>query len=367
MSTKIFISLLFLMVCSSIFAQDLKTKNVILITLDGLRWQEVFSGADSSILESQNESDDYTVTKAVYWNDNEETRRKTLMPFLWSEFATNGMLIGNRNKASQMNLTNKYWFSYPGYNELFTGMADDSVDSNEKKYNPNTTVFEVANRVPSLKGKVAAIASWDCFPYILNSKRCGFYVNGGSQHAEGDITSTEAALNDIMDNTPAYSLGVRYDILTYRYGLEYLKTKHPHLFFMGFDETDDNAHDGLYGKYLSAAQKADQIIKNLWEWLQNDPQYKDQTTLIVTCDHGRGDAENDEWTNHGSTIKGSDQTWMAILGPDTPAIGEMDNGQFYTSQIAKTIAYLLNFNYNAPKAGKPINALFMKDVSATHE
>jgi hypothetical protein len=42
--------ILLLFVCIIIVplkAQDLKTENVFLITLDGLRWQELFKGADS--------------------------------------------------------------------------------------------------------------------------------------------------------------------------------------------------------------------------------------------------------------------------------------------------------------------------------
>jgi len=42
-------------------------------------------------------------------------------------------------------------FSYPGYNELFSGFADDSVNSNDKKNNPNITVFEAANKSETFK------------------------------------------------------------------------------------------------------------------------------------------------------------------------------------------------------------------------
>ena len=38
-------------------------------------------------------------------------------------------------------MTNGKKCSYPGYNEIFTGAPDPRIDSNDKKPNPNVTVF----------------------------------------------------------------------------------------------------------------------------------------------------------------------------------------------------------------------------------
>jgi hypothetical protein len=127
--------------------------------------------------------------KALFWTNNPVESRKKLLPFFWNEIAVKGELYGNRNKQNFVNVSNKYWFSYPGYNELFSGFADDSVNSNDKKNNPNITVFEVANKSEALKNKVAAVTSWDCFPYILNVNRSGIYVNSGNQPAENSKNS----------------------------------------------------------------------------------------------------------------------------------------------------------------------------------
>ena len=64
------------------------------------------------------------------------------MPFLWNVLAKNGVLIGNRDSGSNMGVTNEYWFSYPGYNELLTGKTDPNIDSNKAIDNPNTTILE---------------------------------------------------------------------------------------------------------------------------------------------------------------------------------------------------------------------------------
>lgn|SRR5664280_403724 len=354
---KLYFSLL-IIICMTANAQSYKTKNVILITLDGFRWQEVFNGPDSSLLRGK----ELKEVKALFWTNNPIESRKKLLPFFWNEIAVKGELYGNRNNQNFVNVSNKYWFSYPGYNELFSGFADDSVNSNDKKNNPNITVFEVANKSEALKNKVAAVTSWDCFPYILNVNRSGIYVNSGNQPEDNSKNSAEVnLLNDLISETAPYEDGVRYDIYTYHYALEYIKANHPRLMFIGFDETDDYGHEGKYDRYLLTAHQSDKVIGELWNWLQSLDQYKDQTTLILTCDHGRGASENEMWHSHGEKIKGSDQTWLAIIGPDTKALGEISvSGQLYNSQVAMTIANLLKIDYKNPKAGKAVFSAIMK-------
>jgi hypothetical protein len=350
---KIFFSL-FIVSCLCASAQSYKTKNVILITLDGFRWQEVFNGPDPLLLQNKENQDELNKIKLLFGSGNPAESRKKLLPFLWNEVGTKGEIFGNRNKQNFVNVTNNYWFSYPGYNELFTGYADDSVNSNDKKNNPNISVFEAANKSGELKNRVAAITSWDCFPYILNAERSGIIVNSGNQPFTDSKKIPEIKLiNDLISETAPFDEGVRYDIYTYHLAFEYLKAYRPRLMFIGFDETDDYGHMGSYYRYLLSAHQSDKVIGELWNWLQSDDQYRDQTTLIITCDHGRGASENNMWHDHGAKVKGADQTWIAIIGPDTPASGELSSpGQIYNSQIAMTIATLLNIDFKNPKAGK---------------
>lgn len=115
--------------------------------------------------------------------------------------------------------------------------------------------------------------------------------------------------------------------------------------YFAFDETDDFAHGGEYGAYLNAAHYTDRFISELWNYIQSDPAYKNKTTLVLTCDHGRGDNAED-WKHHGQKIPVADQIWFAVLGPDTPPVGEMKGeSQFYQNQIAKTFAAFLGLNY----------------------
>lgn len=56
-------------------------ENVILITLDGMRWQEVFGGADSALIKDKKYVEDVVGLRARFWHDQPEIRREKLMPF----------------------------------------------------------------------------------------------------------------------------------------------------------------------------------------------------------------------------------------------------------------------------------------------
>lgn len=335
-------------------AQKLKTENVILITLDGMRWQEVFNGADSSLFKQQKVFNGPNGQAETFWKDTAEQRRQALMPFLWGEIASKGQIYGNRAFNNKVNVTNNQWFSYPGYNEILTGFADERVDSNDKKYNANTTVLEYINKQPAFVGKVAAFASWDVFPFIINDKRSGITVSAGMQPATGPkVSATEKTLNELMPRIPNPLGEIRLDAFTFQYAMEYLKKQHPRVLFLSFDETDDFAHQGEYGAYLHGAHNADYFIQQLWQYLQTDKQYRNKTTLLITTDHGRGEAATGAWKDHGKKVTGADEIWLAALGPDTPPTGEVKTaGQFYQNQVATTMAALLGLSYsNTPKPG----------------
>jgi len=272
--------------------------------------------------------------------------------------ANQGQLYGNRKYGNKVNVTNQMWFSYPGYNEILTGAADDKrITSNDKIDNPNTTILEVVNKDKRFAGKVAAFSSWDCFPYIINTKRSGLPVNSGMMKQENSPSDTEKLLNELMFDV-ANPLGeTRLDGFTFRYAEEYLKKNKPRLLYIALNDTDDFAHGGKYDLYLDAAHYIDGMIGRLWQWIQSNPQYKDKTTLIITTDHGRGQHDESAWRHHGIKVPEADQIWMAVIGPDASALGELKNdGQLYQNQVAKTIAELLGVKFELDRSGAPITA-----------
>lgn len=358
---KIFALIMMLFCLTSAWSQKkYKTENVILITLDGMRWQEVFTGADPSIIRNKDFTEDSVSLKKKFWATDINERRKLLMPFVWNTIAAKGQLFGNRTKNNFVNVTNQMWFSYPGYNEILTGTADDiRINSNDKNDNPNITFLEKVNQQPAYKNKVAAFTSWDCFPAIVNTKRSGVLVNAGIDTYQGSkLNDSQKLLNQLISELP-YLGETRPDALTFHLGFEYLKQNNPFVLFMSFDETDHFAHEGKYDLYLQSARYTDNFINELWTWLQSQLKYKDKTTLIITTDHGRGDTRPDAWRHHGRKETNCDQIWMAMIGPDTPDTGEqIQSQQHYQNQVAATIMKLLSIPFEA--AGKPVEEAIVK-------
>ena len=327
------------------FSQD--QSKVVLITLDGLRWQELFTGADPLLVANKEYVRDTTGLKKHFWRNSPKERREALMPFLWKEASKMGQIHGNRNLGSKVDLTNTLWFSYPGYNEILSGKADDErIDSNDKIPNPNKTVLEIANNDARYKDKVAAFGSWDVFPYIINEERSGVPVNAGFELAKGsDLTDREKFLNELQPRVPSPWATVRLDAFTHHYALEYMKKSHPELVYIAYGETDDFAHDGDYEAYLKSANNTDAQLKHLWAFTQSDPFYKDQTVFIITTDHGRGAADLKTWTGHGSSVKDAGSVWLIMFGKGVSPKGEINQSeQLYSSQIAPTIAKLLEID-----------------------
>src|SRR5690242_2926284 len=116
MKAKYLLLFVVLITAMHAFAQKKGERKIILITFDGLRWKEVFRGADSSKLFPKiAKTKDSAWRVQRLWADTPNERRKKLMPFLWETIATKGQIYGNRDINSKVNVTNQYWFSYPGY------------------------------------------------------------------------------------------------------------------------------------------------------------------------------------------------------------------------------------------------------------
>ena len=339
--------------------QSLKTRNVFLIVTDGFRWQEVFSGAEESLMDKTNGGvRDVKALRKQFWRETPEARREALLPFFWGEISRHGQLFGNQPKGSVARVTNDKRFSYPGYNELFSGRADPRVDSNKKIPNPNTTVFEWLQSRPGFAKRVAVFASWDVFPSIFNCGRSGIPIWPTWGEPVTGIAPSPQVTALTQDTTSLWS-DLIFDSFIQQAALDYLPQKKPRVVFMGYGETDEWAHEGRYDLYLQAAHHVDAFIRSLWERTQALSQYRGKTTFIITADHGRGSGPSG-WKDHGEKTAGAQGIWLAVLGPDTPPLGERAQTETIgQNQIAATLAAVLGEDYRAfsPQAGTPIGEL----------
>ena len=347
--------LLFLLLSVCSFAgraqQRMPAKNIIVITLDGFRWQEMFGGVDAELVRNKdfNQGDSARIMQK-YWAETPQERRMKLLPFFWSEIAAKGRIFGNRTLGSKVDNANPHWFSYPGYSEIFCGLADSAVNSNDYPPNPHTNVLEFLHKQSGFKGKVAAFGAWDAFDRILNEKRAGFPVICGPDNCGGrNPGAREQMINDLKrDAYSPFGIAEQLDVFTHYAALEYLKNRRPRVLYISYGETDEWAHHAHYRDYLDAAAQTDRWIRDIWNWVQSDPQYRNQTALFITTDHGRGDIDKTQWTSHGSDIEDSHEIWFAAMGPGLPAGGEMKQPvQLFQKQFAQTIAEWLGFKFKA--------------------
>ncbi len=353
-----------LTLCTGLLAAaDSYASNVVLLTADGLRWQEVFRGADPNLLERGDAGmKDAGDVRRRFGGATPEARREQLMPFLWSRLAVKGVIYGNRDQGSDVVLLNRHRFSYPSYSEILTGRPqDDVIDSNDNRPNPSRTVLEIARRELGLTARqVALFGSWSVFTGIGAHVPGDVFINAGFQPIE--LESAPPRLRELSEMqfdmlTPWRT--VRHDYITFEMALEYLRTQRPRLLHIALGETDDWAHEGRFDRYLENANYFDRCLERLWGVIEADPHYTGRTTLIVTTDHGRGSTHQD-WTSHGTKIDGAEYTWIAAMGPDTRAAGEAANAPRHTqSDIAPTILDLLGIDYRKLEGvrGRPIPAI----------
>ncbi len=322
-----------------------ENRNVILITLDGLRSEEVFNGADQRLMVKENGVEDPSQLEQQFWRESPKERREILLPFLWERCSSEeGWIAGDLNLDSVVSVTNDQYFSYPGYNEILTGAADPKVDSNDKKYNTNISVLEWLHRKEGFQNRIAAYCSWDVFPFIINDRRSGIPVNAGWMPLTvGDPAKLEA-YNFVAQNMFHEWEGVRYDAFTAAGAIEELTTNHPRVLYVSLGETDDWAHKGRYDRYLLAAQQNDAIIRKIWETSQSIPQYQNKTLYLIATDHGRGDGR-EGWKSHGSKLPGSEHIWLAAFGPGLSATGIDEGNRYQQAQVAATVADYLGFDF----------------------
>ncbi|MCA4782924.1 alkaline phosphatase family protein [Empedobacter stercoris] len=333
-----------------IFAQEPK---VIVITMDGVRWKEVFRGADKYLINRPNFTSSMNYHKEKYFVEDSLQRRKLLMPFTWNYIVKKGVILGNRDEKNHVNFTNKPLWSYPGYNEIITGKPDDiNIINNDDILNPNISVFEIANQEKNFIDRVMVFGSWRMYPFIFNQERSKLKVNAGYADSFNTTKSErEILIERFQSETPKQWWGTRFDIFTHEFALEALKNQKPKLLFIGYGEADDYGHNADYDLYLNAINRNDRMIEELWNYVQTDPFYKDQTTIIVTTDHGRGDFY--EWVDHSKHVKGSSNSFIMLLGPSIKK-ENFTKKDYYSTQIAQTIADLLEIKWHNPDAGKSL-------------
>ncbi|PYT12625.1 MAG: AP protein [Acidobacteria bacterium] len=343
-----------------------RTKNVILLTLDGLRIQELFGGMDPLLAGKrvQKKSGIYDLDRARqrFWRDTPGERRAVLLPYFWGTLAPQGIVLGDKDRGCSVQPRNPLLFSAPGYAEILTGQPQPDVITNDTKRYPHRTVLEfVRSELRLGKRQVATIGSWDGFGTLSSSEADAFFTNTGYERVPaGMATPRMEFLGDLQFQIMALWEEGRSDAVTFNIALEYLRTERPRLLYIALGESDDWAHARRYDRLLDYINVADGYLRRLWQTLQSIDQYRGSTTLILTTDHGRGITPS-TWVEHDQGIEGSEDIWIAVIGPDTPRRGEVAPcDTLHQSDVAATLLRFFGLDGHLfnPQAGPPIAAAF---------
>ncbi|MEX0721508.1 MAG: sulfatase-like hydrolase/transferase [Balneolaceae bacterium] len=311
--------------------ENTATENVVVITLDGVRWQEVFGGADSTLVRNRLYiSGDYNRVWDDYWSDDEDERRKMLMPFFWNELVNIGKIYGNRKYDNKVSVTNSSLKSFPGYAEIWNGYADRTITANKPPVNNNQTIIEFLSKQSGFEGnKIAITAAASSFTDLFHESENNFTISAGHK-----------------------------DLTVYNKTIRLMENDKPRFVYMAINKTDHWAHESEYDTYLNLIHEADEFIKGVWDFIEQDSFYKGKTTLFITTDHGRG--VGGDWHTHGSGgVEHAEETWFAVIGPDTKPTGEQkEEADIKASQFAKTLAAFLEMHFDTGKAkGVPIKSV----------
>jgi len=310
---------------------------VVLITIDGARWQDVFQGSDPG------------------FSGAPSIPPEQLMPRAHALVATRGVALGApRDGCATVHTAGASNVSLPGYLEIFTGHASHCLDNACSQV--EETVLDEGARDDQVS--VASIGSWETLSRAVSNGSSGVTVAVGRDWPDAaPVTGHLADLVEAGRNADPYPgiEGYRPDAATAAIALEYFRVNKPALFHIGLGDTDEYGHRSNYGAYLTALALADSVIGSIADILDTMGEDGAKTTVIVTPDHGR----NSDFTNHGVFRPESGRTFVLAFGARVAVQGIACPTRDYTlADIAPTIRVLMGLPKDrADGAGRAIDLI----------
>ncbi|TAL58445.1 MAG: hypothetical protein EPN84_13015 [Legionella sp.] len=270
---------------------------VIYITLDGVRWQDLY------------------LTQEYF-------------PLLWEKHAANLTFYGAPNSNTHIQVAS-IPISLPSYQSQLSG-AVQPCDSNEcGRISVETFLESLIHQYKLNKKNVATFASWNRIELAAERVKGTTYTNTGNNPVvDPDTDESDEVmylLNQQQEEDYPEEAGVRYDKYTFAQALHYLETFQPRFLWISLNDADELAHENKLTEYQQTLQFYDQSLDTLFTKLYSLG-LDERTMIIVTTDHGRGN--DDDWTEHGPSIPGSEQTWAFVM-----------NGQLKPDYVQNTIAH----------------------------
>lgn len=278
------------------------TENVVIVVIDGPRFSET-------------------------WGDDS----KQYIPNLSAHLAPEGVVYNNFFNNGVTNTT-------PGHTAITTGIYQE-INNSGREYPASPSIFQLyLNQVGKPPEKAAIITGknkLDVLSDCIDPKWRGKF-------------------------NPFSDAKNRSDRETYHRALEIFDKYQPNLALVHFRGPDVFGHQGNWKNYIASIQETDLLLKKLWDYLQQDPDYQGCTTLFLTNDHGRhSDHVATDFKGHGDGCKGCRHINFFAIGPDFKqgAIINQKRGQI---DIPPTVAHLMGFSMPGT-SGAVMSELFINE------
>ena len=289
------------------FQESYTTENIIIIVTDGPRYSETWGNSDFSYIPFQ------------------------------ASMRSEGVLF---TKFYNQGITT----TLPGHTAITTGNYEQ-INNAGLELPQNPSIFQYWRK-----------------KYAKKQKRCWIIASKDKL----DVLSNCAATEWKDKYTPSSNCGVdglgggsgyREDSATFAKSIEILELHQPNLVLINFRDPDLSAHQGTWDGYLNGIVATDKLVHKMWQFVQNNPHYKDKTALFITNDHGRHlDNVQDGFISHGDDCLGCRKISLLAIGPDFKK-GKVVSAIHSQIDIPVTIAEIMGFSIPNEK-GEILNGLF---------
>lgn len=310
--------------------------NVILVTLDGVRWEEMFRGEDVSLGGAPG---------------------RIVFESLWSALVEHGLLFGNRLQGGEVLVDNPVTMSLPAYQSIMAGRVMPCFTNGCGRIDRETLAERLAREKSLGPREMAVISSWSKIEHAVQHKEGVVNASTGMEpFDDGTGDPVHGEFNRRQSANPPPWSHARFDRFTMAHALHYLKKNQPRFLFVSFNDPDEWAHRKDYPNYLESLRELDRWLLALAGTIQEMGDYGRNTTLIVTTDHGRGEGKG--WHQHGMVPR-SRYIWLYAAGPHVKGSGNA-SGEPRVSHIdlRPTIETLLGMEpVSCDGCGQPINRI----------
>jgi hypothetical protein len=259
---------------------------VVLVTLDGVRWQEFFNGSDPLLTPN--------ATK--------------LFPLFWDKLASRGKVYGDPSTGSRLNVATMSNASLPGYTSIFAEVDQGCLTNFCKRVTVPTFLDRLSDELSLPQDQLAVFASWPKLRLAVTGRDEVALVHAGDHDLSNEATHPQRAL---LEDTLEHDRG------TVLHGFQYLADHQPRFFYLSLLDSDRFGHQNNYPRYVEVLGTYDRLLSELADRLDS------KTALIITTDHGRG--LWDQWQDHGPQTPSSGRVWaFVMLPPDATELSLTD-------------------------------------------